>query len=148
MEMLDKAEKSGKMLNDQNQLREDSEYVRLVISNEPRLDAGVALQPQAETKYRSYIWWIKAISWCFIVILVLLIFVKWGVPFLFEKVFPDPFLQFFSCEGHWVGGFHFCGPCYIHWEISEIPYKSNVRFSPCIILCPVVGMLIHLSVNM
>ncbi|KAF7127679.1 hypothetical protein RHSIM_Rhsim11G0112000 [Rhododendron simsii] len=92
MEMPDKAEKSGKILNDQNQLREDSEYVRLVISNEPRLDEGVALQPQAETKYRSYVWWIKAISWCFIVILVLLIFVKWGVPFLFEKVLL-PILQ-------------------------------------------------------
>lgn len=92
MEMPDKAEKSGKMLNDQNQLREDSEYVRLVISNEPRLDEGVALQPRAETKYRSYIWWIKAISWCFIVILVLLVFVKWGVPFLFEKVLL-PILQ-------------------------------------------------------
>lgn len=110
MEMPDKAEKSGKMLNDQNQLREDSEYVRLVISNEPRLDEGVALQPRAETKYRSYIWWIKAISWCFIVILVLLIFVKWGVPFLFEKVFPDPFLQFFSLRGALGRGFSFLWP--------------------------------------
>lgn len=107
MEMPDKAEKSGEVLNDQNQLRQDSEYVRLVISNEPRLDEGVAFQPQAETKYRSFTWWIKAICWCFIVFLVLLIFVKWGVPFLFEKVFPDPllrhFIYFFPARGIGLG---------------------------------------------
>ena len=89
--MLDSAEKLGKdSLNGRGHVREDSEYVRLVISDEPRLSD--TLQPQAETK-KSFIWWIKAILWCFIAILLLLIFMKWGVPFIFEKVFP--YLAFF-----------------------------------------------------
>uniref|UniRef100_A0A5B7AH63 VTT domain-containing protein n=1 Tax=Davidia involucrata TaxID=16924 RepID=A0A5B7AH63_DAVIN len=73
--------------NSGSQVREDSEYVRLVISNEP----STILQPQAETKNKS-IWWVNAIIWCLITIIVLLIFLKWGVPFLFEKVLV-PILQ-------------------------------------------------------
>ena len=89
--MLDSAEKLGKdSLNGRGHVREDSEYVRLVISDEPRLSD--TLQPQAETN-KSFIWWIKAILWCFITILLLLIFMKWGVPFIFEKVFL--YLAFF-----------------------------------------------------
>lgn len=68
------------------QAKEDSEYVRLVISNEPRtLDADI-LQPCSQPRIRSFNWWIKAIILCLITIVALLIFVKWGVPFLFEKV--------------------------------------------------------------
>ncbi|XP_057503010.1 uncharacterized protein LOC130786681 [Actinidia eriantha] len=82
--MLDSAEKLGKdSLNGRGHVREDSEYVRLVISDEPSLSDAV--QPQTETN-KSFIWWIKAILWCFITILLLLIFMKWGVPFIFEKV--------------------------------------------------------------
>jgi len=95
MEMPDRPEKLEKGLNDRNQLREDSEYVRLVVSNEPRVVEGDALQPRAETKYKSFIWWMKAVFWCFIVLVVVLIFVKWGVPFLFEKVLL-PILQWES----------------------------------------------------
>ena len=54
MKMPDPAEKLGKdRLNDGTQLREDSEYVRLVISNEPRGGEGYTLQPQAEKIYES-----------------------------------------------------------------------------------------------
>ncbi|XP_057469112.1 uncharacterized protein LOC130758275 [Actinidia eriantha] len=82
--MLDSADKLEKdILNGRSRVRADSEYVRLVISDEPRLSD--TLQPQAETK-KSFIWWIKAILWCFITILLILLFVKWGVPFIFEKV--------------------------------------------------------------
>ncbi|XP_057488169.1 uncharacterized protein LOC130774165 [Actinidia eriantha] len=93
MKMPDPAEKLGKdRLNDETQLREDSEYVRLVISNEARGGEGYTLQPQAETKYKSFSWWIKALSGFFITLLILLIFVKWGLPFLFKKVIL-PILQ-------------------------------------------------------
>lgn len=70
--------------------RSHAEYVRLVISDDPGVAETDTSQTQAETKYTSFIWWIKAILWCFITVLVLLIFVKWGVPFIFEKVFPYP----------------------------------------------------------
>ncbi|KAI8026566.1 TVP38/TMEM64 family membrane protein slr0305 [Camellia lanceoleosa] len=87
MKMPDSAEMVGKdRLNNGGQVREHSEYVRLVISNEPRAGEGVSLQPQAGTKHKSFICWTKAILWCSITILILLIFAKWGVPFLFEKV--------------------------------------------------------------
>ncbi|THF99714.1 hypothetical protein TEA_001116 [Camellia sinensis var. sinensis] len=87
MKMPDSAEMVGKdRLNNGGQVREHSEYVRLVISNEPRAGEGVTLQPQAGTKHKSFICWTKAILWCSITILILLIFAKWGVPFLFEKV--------------------------------------------------------------
>ncbi|KAM7474423.1 hypothetical protein LguiB_021666 [Lonicera macranthoides] len=70
----------------QHQVREDSEYVRLVISNEPRVAEADSLQPQAERRRKSCTWWINAIALCFIAIIIVLIFIKWGVPFLFEKV--------------------------------------------------------------
>ncbi|KAF2309935.1 hypothetical protein P3X46_031830 [Hevea brasiliensis] len=70
-------------------LREDSEYVRLVISNEPRVaepeDTHI-LQTEANARIKSFIWWIKALALCILLIILLLILLKWGVPFLFEKV--------------------------------------------------------------
>lgn len=69
--------------------REDSEYVRLVISNESRVaepeDTRI-LQTEANTRIKYLIWWIKALALCLLLIILLLILVKWGVPFLFEKV--------------------------------------------------------------
>lgn len=69
-----------------SQVREDSEYVRLVISSDPRIVDTDSLHPQPASKIRSLRWWIKAITWCIITILALLVFLKWGVPFLFEKI--------------------------------------------------------------
>ncbi|KAG5548894.1 hypothetical protein RHGRI_014301 [Rhododendron griersonianum] len=63
-----------------------SEYVRLGISDDPVVAETDTFQTQAETKYTSVIWWIKAILWCSISVLILFIIVKWGVPFLFVKV--------------------------------------------------------------
>lgn len=85
----DKSEKPHE--NTIGHAREDSEYVRLVISDEPRTAEAHSLQSQVLSK-RSSIWWIKAIIWCFVAIVILLVFVKWGVPFTFEKVLL-PILQ-------------------------------------------------------
>ncbi|KAL5789072.1 hypothetical protein ACOSQ2_003960 [Xanthoceras sorbifolium] len=70
-----------------NHVKEDSEYVRLVISNEPRAAEPEILQPEAgRSKYYT---WIKALALCIAIVIVSLIFLKWVVPFLFEKVlFP------------------------------------------------------------
>lgn len=84
--MPDSADKSEKPHeNTIGHVREDSEYVRLVISDEPRTAETHNLQSQVLSK-RSSIWWIKAIIWCFVAIVILVVFVKWGVPFTFEKV--------------------------------------------------------------
>ncbi|XAR49207.1 hypothetical protein NMG60_11032320 [Bertholletia excelsa] len=73
-------------LNRGSQVREESEYVRLVISDEPRIAEADTLQPQSETKFKSFLWWIKAGVWCLLTVLILVILVKWGVPFTFQKV--------------------------------------------------------------
>lgn len=70
--------------------KEESEYVRLVISNE-RIGEGLLLQPEA-SRERSIFWWIKCLLWCSAAIVIILVFIKWGVPFLFEKVLI-PILQ-------------------------------------------------------
>ncbi|KAI3676111.1 hypothetical protein L1987_85710 [Smallanthus sonchifolius] len=67
--------------------REDGEHVRLVISsNERSVAEGDALQSQTERSYRPLKWWIKAVTLSVLAITVTIIFLKWGVPFIFEKV--------------------------------------------------------------
>lgn len=72
--------------NSESRIRE-SEYVRLVIRSEPRIAEADNLESQLPARKRSAVWCFKAMIWCSITIIVLLIFVKWGLPFLFEKVF-------------------------------------------------------------
>ena len=87
------SEEFEKHTNTVQHTREDSEYVRLVISNETRATEAESLQPQTEAK-RSLLWWVKALVWCAVVIITLLLLLKWGVPFVFEKVlaqFLTPF---------------------------------------------------------
>lgn len=72
--------------NADHNVREDSEYVRLVVSDEARLVEADTLQPQADARMQSLLWWIKISILCILTVIFLLIFLKWGVPFLFEKV--------------------------------------------------------------
>ncbi|KVI01683.1 hypothetical protein Ccrd_020037 [Cynara cardunculus var. scolymus] len=70
--------------------RDDSEYERLVVSDEEKLvddddddeDDDDTLE---RSDYNSWKWWIKAVTLSFITILASLIFMKWGMPFIFEK---------------------------------------------------------------
>lgn len=72
-----------------HRVKEDSEYVRLVISDEPRTAEADTLQPRPETRTNLWIRWIRTLALCIVLIIIILIFLKWGVPFLFEKVlFP------------------------------------------------------------
>ncbi|KDP32469.1 hypothetical protein JCGZ_13394 [Jatropha curcas] len=76
--------------NDGVNVREDSEYVRLVISNEPRVleaeEGTHILQTEANARLNTFFWWSKTLALCILLIVLLLIFLKWGAPFLFEKV--------------------------------------------------------------
>lgn len=75
-----------KHANSGHHVRENSEYARLVISSEPSsVEAGIS-QAHAEARASYFIWWIKALLWCMVIVAVVIIFLKWGVPFLFEKV--------------------------------------------------------------
>ncbi|KAF8394777.1 hypothetical protein HHK36_020992 [Tetracentron sinense] len=85
--MPNSSEELGKhSANSGYHMREESEYIRLVVSNEPTMANVNILHPPAEARLKSLIWWIKALSWCVVTIIFLLIFLKWGVPFLLEKV--------------------------------------------------------------
>lgn len=86
--MTNTSEELGKHSTSVYRVREDSEYVRLVISNETRTAEADILQPQSETRVKSFLWWIRALAGCLVIIIFLLIFLKWGMPFLFEKVLP------------------------------------------------------------
>ena len=95
IKMPNLAEGADKLNTNSGQnVREDSEYVRLVIPNETRLSEADNLQPREETRIKSFIWWLKALVFCIVSIIFLLICLKWGVPFVFEKVFPILYLPF------------------------------------------------------
>ncbi|KAL8162152.1 hypothetical protein V2J09_013641 [Rumex salicifolius] len=68
--------------------REDSEYTSLVPSNLTKFpEAGPdTLKSKGNARLQSLIWWGKVLTVCCIFGIVLLLFIKWGVPFLFEKV--------------------------------------------------------------
>lgn len=84
----------------------DSEHVRLVISNETRVTEAdtVVLQPQTERSNRPFKWWIKTLIFSVIAIIVSIVLFKWGVPFIFEKVYSYYYFMEFShcfCYTYW-----------------------------------------------
>ncbi|XP_038680711.1 transmembrane protein 64-like [Tripterygium wilfordii] len=84
--MLPSEELGKEGANSQHYSIEDNEYVRLVISNEPGATEADMLSSQANTRIDTSIWWLRALFLSIVVIICLLILVKWGVPFVFEKV--------------------------------------------------------------
>lgn len=68
-------------------VREDNEYVRLVVgtTHEPSPPETV-LVSQSEIRTRNLVWWFKALGICAFTLLLALVFAKWGVPFVFQKV--------------------------------------------------------------
>lgn len=74
--------------NSELHTREDSEYARLVAPNELRTADINSQQALEKSNSKSFIWWMKLLSCCLLLMLLAFIFVKWGVPFAFEKVVP------------------------------------------------------------
>ncbi|KAH1088876.1 hypothetical protein AAZX31_07G251600 [Glycine max] len=79
-EVLEKHASSGSVV------RGSSEYIRLVISDEPRAVEAETLLPRAESRIKSFWWWMKSFLWCVIFVFLAFILVKWGVSLFFEKV--------------------------------------------------------------
>ncbi|KAL3620745.1 hypothetical protein CASFOL_035657 [Castilleja foliolosa] len=47
------------------------------------------IEPQRQERKKPLVWWIKAVLLCLLTAILLFVFVKWGLPFLVEKVlFP------------------------------------------------------------
>ncbi|KAL6494446.1 hypothetical protein OROGR_031246 [Orobanche gracilis] len=79
---------STEQLKSWGQVREDGECERLIIPNEPTPESG-SLEPQTQERRKSLAWWLKAILLCLITVILLIMFLKWGLPFLVQKVlFP------------------------------------------------------------
>ncbi|XP_008800284.1 transmembrane protein 64 [Phoenix dactylifera] len=72
--------------NFEQHTREDSEYARLVVPNEARTVDVNSQQSLEKSKSKSFFWWIKLLFCCLLLIPLTYAFVKWGVPFAFEKV--------------------------------------------------------------
>ncbi|GAA0150248.1 hypothetical protein LIER_09231 [Lithospermum erythrorhizon] len=68
------------------QLKEDNEYVRLDINDQPSSWESNSIFKQEQIRKSSLSWWIRATIWCVLSLIVIVSFVKWGVPFIFEKV--------------------------------------------------------------
>jgi hypothetical protein len=88
--MSDLTESTRKMnnLDQERHIKVDDEYSRLVIPGQhgpPDNTSNTKVQPQL-TKSRPLNWWIKFLFACMFSIVLGYAFIKWGVPFLFEKV--------------------------------------------------------------
>ncbi|WOL16720.1 hypothetical protein Cni_G25508 [Canna indica] len=81
---------SSEMLGKNNETSElqtmEDEYVRLVVPTERRVGNSDSQHATEKANSKSWIWWMKLISGCFLVMILIFIFVKWGIPFMFEKV--------------------------------------------------------------
>lgn len=99
MKMPDLTEEPEKIKQNESkaQGKEDSEYVRLVVPDELRTHETYTVS-QTPPRKRSFAWWIRAIIWFSLTMILLLVFVKYGVPFLVEKVlqFPHILVKYLS----------------------------------------------------
>ncbi|CAA3018985.1 TVP38 TMEM64 family membrane [Olea europaea subsp. europaea] len=91
--MLDSPEELEKShANSADLLTEGSNHVILDMPNEARLPEMSNLESQPKSRKRLLMWWIKVAILCLVIIGILAIFLKWGAPFLIEKVLY-PILQ-------------------------------------------------------
>ncbi|KAG8097355.1 hypothetical protein GUJ93_ZPchr0013g33989 [Zizania palustris] len=76
---------SPKGIEQREQNTKDDEYARLVTPSQNAIaDINAVVLPEPPTSRSN--WWTKVLLGCFLLILVSYAFVKWGVPFAFEKV--------------------------------------------------------------
>ncbi|XP_076941505.1 uncharacterized protein LOC143611093 [Bidens hawaiensis] len=66
--------------------REAGEFERLVIPDDEDKIEVESLQPQIERCNRPWKWWLKTVILSIISILVSILILKWGVPFVFDKL--------------------------------------------------------------
>ncbi|XP_042373123.1 TVP38/TMEM64 family membrane protein YdjX-like isoform X1 [Zingiber officinale] len=64
----------------------EEEYARLVLPRETILSNFDSRQSSVQTDKKSYIWWMKMLFICLLLVLLISILVKWGIPFVFEKI--------------------------------------------------------------
>lgn len=78
------------------QMREDNEYVRLVVAHEASAAETVLSLSQSEVQSKKFMWWLKALGIFAVALLLTLVFGKWGVPFVFQKVLTSQVFKEFE----------------------------------------------------
>ncbi|KAL2460664.1 SNARE associated Golgi protein family [Abeliophyllum distichum] len=85
--------------NSADPLREGIKHIILDMPNKARIPEMSNLESQSKSRIRSRMWWLKAAILCSVIIAFLAIFLKWGAPFLIEKVLY-PILHWATALGH------------------------------------------------
>ncbi|CAI0376881.1 unnamed protein product [Linum tenue] len=67
-------------------IRQDNEYVRLVMSDEPNPILPHVSEPPTPSKTRPSLRWTKILALCIVIAIVVFVSIKWVLPFLFKKV--------------------------------------------------------------
>ncbi|URD78769.1 SNARE associated Golgi protein [Musa troglodytarum] len=84
--MSSSTEMSGKNVETSELQTMEDEHARLVLPSESRIANFDSQQVVEKATSRSYIWWMKILFFCFLLVVLSFVFVKWGIPFAFEKV--------------------------------------------------------------
>ncbi|XP_009384672.2 uncharacterized protein LOC103972173 isoform X1 [Musa acuminata AAA Group] len=84
--MSSSSEMSGKNVETSELQTMEDEHARLVLPSESRISNFDPQQVVEKATSRSYIWWMKILFFCFLLVVLSFVFVKWGLPFAFEKV--------------------------------------------------------------
>ncbi|XP_072982331.1 uncharacterized protein [Typha latifolia] len=71
--------------NSEQNVKED-EYSRLVIPRQARTSDANSIGSFEPTRRKTFIWWMKILFGCFLLIIFAFIIVKWGIPLAFKKV--------------------------------------------------------------
>ncbi|XP_020589691.1 transmembrane protein 64 [Phalaenopsis equestris] len=72
--------------NTRQQSGDENEYARLVKPGETSAGDTSALPIPETTQHGPLTWWKKALFFSFLLIILCFVLVKWGIPFVFEKI--------------------------------------------------------------
>ncbi|URD77678.1 SNARE associated Golgi protein, partial [Musa troglodytarum] len=84
--MSNSSEMSGKNVETSELQTMEDEHARLVLPSESRIANFDSQQVVEKATSRTYIWWMKILFFCILLVVLSFVFVKWGIPFAFEKV--------------------------------------------------------------
>nr|CAD1833771.1 unnamed protein product [Ananas comosus var. bracteatus] len=71
--------------NPEQHVKED-EYARLVMPSETITANPNVIESLEPAKSKPFLWWMKALLVCLLLLILAFVFVKWGIPFAFEKI--------------------------------------------------------------
>lgn len=92
----------------------DDEYARLVMPSDTITANPNVIESLEPAKSKPFLWWMKALLVCLLLLILSFVFVKWGIPFAFEKVIATAFFNLSMTIFHAVS---FFSPFYVGTRI-------------------------------